>query len=133
MDELKKELFDGLKARFAEIENADAENVEALKDETLNEMKEAVAKIEAIDALDYYVSLAKDCKKSVDDEVANLAVAIWNLEEYVERCNEIAADHDLEFSIPDAEKTEMNALWKAIKPFVETNYDKQNEDFEIPF
>jgi hypothetical protein len=133
MDELKKELFDGLKARFAEIENADAENVEALKNKTLDEMRAAIAKIEAVEAFDYYVSLAEKQQKNVEEAVVQLAYMFWGWEEYIEICVEIARDNDLGFSIPEEENAGMNALYEAIKPFMEA-YDKnRREDEGIPF
>jgi len=139
---VEEKLFGNLKTRLAEIESAEktgnVERIENLKNSTLKELKDAIAEIEAVEALKRVRLRIEQQEEKVIEAFWNMCYAIWPWEEAVEFQDEIAAHSGIK---PDAlseissdEKTGFEALLNALEPFREAYAKGRGQlDDGVPF
>lgn len=142
MESVNEKLFGNLKTRLAEIDAAEktgnVERIENLKNSTLKELKDAIAEMEAADALKRARLRIEQQEEKVIEAFWHVCYAIWFWEEAVEFQDEIAADSGIK---PDAlseismnDKTGFDALLNALEPFREA-YAKGHGQLDdgVPF
>jgi hypothetical protein len=141
---MEENYFGNLKTWLFEIEVAEKtgniERVENLKNAVLKELKVAIEVIDAFTEMHYRHSIIGNIEEKILETFYGLCATIWNwqsdVDDYAEFGEHVGIPLDELSEISIDEKTGFEALWQALKPFLEA-YDKKRQEFlsdaELPF